>query len=120
MPCILLPAQAGTPVWLRSFFDRGSCLARKSCWLKALQLRMFGAGASTPDTAALQVHVRHLVGGRARGEQVLSDERLFTVAGPERLGAVSLPHEHILRVSFMPDDYLASPLKGQSYRHPGA
>lgn len=36
-----------------------------------------------------QVHIRHLVGGRARGDQHLSNERLFTVAGPERLGAVS-------------------------------
>ena len=45
----------------------------------------------TADSAGLQVHVRHLVGGRARGEQVLSSERLFTVAGPERLGAVRLP-----------------------------
>lgn len=45
-----------------------------------------------------QVHVRHLVGGRARGDQQLSNERLFTVAGPERLGAVS----HFLIISHLP------------------
>ena len=32
--------------------------------------------------------MRHLVGGRARGDQQLSNERLFSVAGPERIGAV--------------------------------
>ena len=67
----------------------------------------------------LQVHVRHLVGGRARGEQVLSDERLFTVAGPERLGAVSMPHKHILRVSPVPDDHRCNFTKGLIYGQPG-
>ena len=54
------------------------------------------------------MHVRHLVGGRARGEQVLSDERLFTVAGPERLGAVSQPHDCIVRGSSGPDEHLCN------------
>ncbi|CAK0786451.1 hypothetical protein CVIRNUC_009664 [Coccomyxa viridis] len=59
--------------------------------LASLLQRAGEAGIPTQDISSLQeaqVHVRHLVGGRARGEQVLSDERLFSVAGPERLGAV--------------------------------
>ncbi len=40
-------------------------------------------------TQTLQVHVRHLVGGRARGSRALADERLFEVQAPERLRAIS-------------------------------
>ncbi|KAK9904777.1 hypothetical protein WJX75_002298 [Coccomyxa subellipsoidea] len=53
--------------------------------------RVTAGGTPTQDISSIeeaQVHVRHLVGGRARGDQQLSNERLFTVAGPERIGAV--------------------------------
>ena len=40
-------------------------------------------------TPTLQVHVRHLVGGRARGSRALADERLYEVQAPERLRAIS-------------------------------
>ncbi|CAL8464367.1 g3902 [Coccomyxa elongata] len=67
-------------VGLRNESDLGSLLKRVNA-----------AGIPTQDISGLeeaQVHVRHLVGGRARGDQQLSNERLFSVAGPERIGAV--------------------------------
>ena len=37
----------------------------------------------------MQVHLRHLVGGRARGSRALAHERLYEVQAPERLRAIS-------------------------------
>ena len=39
--------------------------------------------------AFVQVHLRHLVGGRARGSRALAHERLYEVQAPERLRAIS-------------------------------
>ena len=52
---------------------RVACAAEHACCVSVL---------STPPVALLQVHLRHLVGGRARsytGE--LPDERIFQVRG---------------------------------------
>ena len=35
-----------------------------------------------------QVHLRHVVGGRARGSQEMPDEKLYSVSIPERRGAL--------------------------------
>lgn len=59
----------------------------------ALVERLTAAGLPAEDISDIelaQLHLRHLVGGRARGrdEQGIPDERIFQVDFPERVGAL--------------------------------
>ncbi|KAK9806307.1 hypothetical protein WJX72_009564 [[Myrmecia] bisecta] len=62
--------------------------------LRDLLAQLNSTGLATKDISgieAAQVHLRHLVGGRARGSPVSEDmqnERLYTVDIPERRGAI--------------------------------
>lgn len=65
---------------------------RSSRDLAELLDRLNGAGMSTMDLSkieAAQVHLRHMVGGRARSYTgSIPDERIFVVEFPERPGAL--------------------------------
>ncbi|KAL0049357.1 hypothetical protein WJX82_000351 [Trebouxia sp. C0006] len=53
--------------------------------------RLQAADIPTKDISgieAVQVHLRHVVGGRARGSQEMPDEKLYSVSIPERRGAI--------------------------------
>lgn len=53
--------------------------------------RLQAADIPTKDISgieAVQVHLRHVVGGRARGSQEMPDEQLYSVSIPERRGAI--------------------------------
>lgn len=85
------------------YSDTQHALVQISIQVVAALQRAYVQGVRASKLRCLvQVHVRHLVGGRARGDQQLSNERLFTVAGPERIGAVSHAFTHSkLRTSFL-------------------
>lgn len=64
---------------------------RSPAELEAVVARLAAAGCPTADLSACdaaQLHLRHLVGGRAGGAVPLSDETIYTVTFPERPGAL--------------------------------
>ena len=64
---------------------------RSPAELAAVIARLDGAGCPTADLSscdAAQLHLRHLVGGRAGGATPLADETIYTVTFPERPGAL--------------------------------